>query len=249
MKTITTHGELLATYITFCNYKSIIEVGVQHGHTTRELCKAAKITGGYVYGYDYFEPIGIYDDNLVSPRNKVKDTLNWAGYGEDVCKLIKVNTQTDEFVKELKKHFDPVDCEHNEWDKTIDFAFIDACHSYKGVKNDFRKVYPFLSPTGTIAFHDSYSHPGVRKFVLELYNELNDGTFDVINLPFGEDNDDPDRKYGITFLVKRGFMTIPNKGLYLNKEGRLGSGVRHDDTTIEEVYNAEQEWYKTQIKQ
>jgi predicted O-methyltransferase YrrM len=193
MSQITTHGQLLATYIEFCNYKSIIEVGVQHGNTTRELCKAAENNGGYVYGYDYFEPIGKYGDDLVSSRSKVKDTLLEAGYSEDICELIKVDTQTDEFTTLLKKHFD---C-------NLDFAFIDACHSYKGVKNDFLKVYPFLSPTGTIAFHDSYSHPGVRKFVLELYNELNDGTFDVINLPFGDEPTDPDRKYGLTFLVKR----------------------------------------------
>ena len=29
---------LLASYIDFCNYKTIVEIGVQHGHTTQALC-------------------------------------------------------------------------------------------------------------------------------------------------------------------------------------------------------------------
>lgn len=38
--------------------------------------------------------------------------------------------------------------------RAIDFLFIDADHSYKGVKKDYELYLPLMSPEGLIAFHD-----------------------------------------------------------------------------------------------
>lgn len=55
-------------------------------------------------------------------------------------------------------------------DRLIDFLFIDADHSFKGVSQDWISWSPFVKKGGIIAFHDYYVQPGaditaVRKFV------------------------------------------------------------------------------------
>ena len=59
------HGELISAYAKFCHAQVIVEIGVQRGNTTSYLCEAAALTGGKVYGYDFFpegeETIGAYD--------------------------------------------------------------------------------------------------------------------------------------------------------------------------------------------
>lgn len=60
------------------------------------------------------------------------------------------------------------------WPKNlgIDFLFIDADHSYKGVSTDWNDWGPFVRKGGIIAFHDYYvkkqaGNRGVREFVDE----------------------------------------------------------------------------------
>lgn len=56
------------------------------------------------------------------------------------------------------------------WAKDIRFLFIDADHSYEGVKKDFDLFAPFLVKGGILALHDidEIGHPGVVKFFNEL---------------------------------------------------------------------------------
>ncbi len=51
-----------------------------------------------------------------------------------------------------------------------DFIFIDADHSYEGVKKDFYNYLPMLSKDGIIGFHDIEcpDWPGINKFWNEL---------------------------------------------------------------------------------
>ena len=86
--------------------------------------------------------------------------------------------------------------------KSIDFAFIDACHSYVGIKNDFDIIYPLLNQDqGIIIFDDTLMIDGCREFMLHLRTRYFDGTFDIIDFPFGCDK----RKTGLSLLVKRGY--------------------------------------------
>lgn len=51
------------------------------------------------------------------------------------------------------------------WNKPIDFLFIDGSHLYEDVKNDFEMFYPWVKEGGVVAIHDvSSGHPGVLKF-------------------------------------------------------------------------------------
>ena len=105
--------------------------------------------------------------------------------------LFEKNTYDDDF-KDFLKKITP----------SIDFAFIDACHSYKGVTNDFQSVYPLLSKTGIIVLHDTLKIDGCREFVLDLRTKYYDGTYDIQDL-FGGNND-----MGLSILTKKQFPVI-----------------------------------------
>jgi len=57
--------------------------------------------------------------------------------------------------------------------KQIDFLFIDADHSYEGVKKDFQLYSPFVRKFGIIAFHDILDDCGVDKFWSEIRSDYN----------------------------------------------------------------------------
>jgi predicted O-methyltransferase YrrM len=50
----------------------------------------------------------------------------------------------------------------------IDFAFIDADHSYEATRSDAEFIAPLLAQHGTIAFHDATTFAGVGQAVAEL---------------------------------------------------------------------------------
>ena len=85
--------------------------------------------------------------------------------------------------------------------KKIDLAFVDGCHSYVGIKNDFEVVYPRMSNIGTVVFHDTLMIDGCREFVYDLRNKFYDGSYDVIDFPFGHGV----ARCGVSILTKRSF--------------------------------------------
>jgi predicted O-methyltransferase YrrM len=60
--------------------------------------------------------------------------------------------------------FDP-----SPYAQAMDYIFIDADHSYAGVKNDTEKALAMLKPGGTIVWHDyAAKSPGVYTYIQEL---------------------------------------------------------------------------------
>ena len=225
-------GWFILAFCKFCQCKTMVELGVKYGDTTQKLCEAAKSTNGKVFAYDIFEAIGEYPDSPQCKLEAIESKLTSAGYDKSLFKITKINTTSDEFVKVLKEDTGGI----------IDFAFIDADHSYSGVRNDFMKIYPFLADDGSIMFHDTFNHTGSRRFILDLYQDLNDGTFDVISLPFGYHY----HRCGLTILTKRSYP--------LNQDYQSRAGVpiyAHTSDvpfiSTEEVFKAEREWYYKQI--
>lgn len=57
-------------------------------------------------------------------------------------------------------------------DKSIDYIFLDADHTYEGVKKDLEAWYPKLKTGGIFSGHDYYPHPpddGVFRAVNEFF--------------------------------------------------------------------------------
>jgi hypothetical protein len=230
MVTVEEHSPFLEALIYLNQCKVVVEVGVAEAKTTDFLCRGAARVNGFVYGYDIWDVCGLRGQfQPWSSKEKCEAYLQSKGHNN--FELTKINSRTPEFAELIKtKH--PV----------IDLAFIDGCHSYDGIKNDFLAIYPQLSQTGIIVFHDTMSIDGCREFMIELRTKLWDGTFDLVTFPYGSmvynDGNVVDRRTGVSILVKRGFATIPQP---------CDEICNLDDHT-QDIYVAEEEWYANELK-
>jgi hypothetical protein len=223
-------GPLLESLIYLNQSKVIVEVGVAEAKSTHFLCEGAKAVGGFVYGYDLWDTHGLNNQfEHWSSKEKCETYLRSKGHVN--FELTKINSKTPEF-HELIKSKHPV----------IDLAFIDGCHSYEGILNDFNAIYPQLSETGVIVFHDTMSIDGCRELMIDLRTKFFDGTFDLITFPYGSmvygDGNKVDRRTGISVLAKRGFATIP----------QACDEICNIDDHTQDIYVKEEEWYESELK-
>jgi len=79
----------------------------------------------------------------------------------------------------------------------LDFLFIDADHTYKGVKQDYEMYSPLVKPGGLVGFHDIKSRPNDEKTmdVERLWNEVKAG-HEFKEIKYGDD-----LEYGIGVLT------------------------------------------------
>jgi hypothetical protein len=216
-------GEMFKSLIRFNEAKVIVEVGVAQATTTRYFCEAAKETNGFVYGYDLWDTHGLYNQfQTLFTKDKCEGYLNDFGFTN--YELTQIDSKSQLFK-------DTIDTKHN---KNIDFAFIDACHSYEGIKNDFDVIYPNLSSFGIVAFHDTLRIDGCREFIIDLRSKLFDGTYDIVDFPFGYG----ERRVGITLVVKRSFPL-----LNLPVDEICGS-----PSSPEGIYKKEKDWYAQELE-
>ncbi len=219
------HRPFLQSLITLNRPKIIVEIGVAEAKTTDYLCRGASQVGGTVYGYDLWDTHGVSNQfQHWSSKEKCEEYLRNKGHTN--FELTKVNSKTPEF-KGLIKSKHPV----------IDLAFIDGCHSYDGIANDFHCIYPQLSGTGIVVFHDTLRIDGCREFMIDLRTKFWDGTFDVVDFPFGYCGG-RDRRTGVSMLVKRSFAT---QNLDIDEQCNL-------ENRFESIYQKEKDWYRHELK-
>jgi hypothetical protein len=230
MEYVEEQGPLLESLVYLNQAKVVVEIGVAEAKSTDWLCRGAKLRGGFVYGYDLWDTHGLNNQfEHWSSKEKCEAYLQSKGHSN--FELTKINSRTPEFAELIKtKH--PV----------IDLAFIDGCHSYDGIKNDFDVIYPLLSESGVIVFHDTMSIDGCREFMIDLRTKYNDGTFDLVTFPYGSmfyaDGNVVDRRTGISVLVKRAFAVLDQPiDEICNLEDRS-----------QEIYVKEEEWYEAELK-
>jgi len=215
------YAKFIASLIELTQSKNVVEIGVQEGKSTEIFCEATRKIGGKLFGYDMWCNHEFY--NAICDIQDVKNKLYSTGFTDDNFQLTKINSYSDEFSDVLREQIPEL----------IDLAFIDGDHSYAGIKNDFLKIYPLLKHEGIIVFHDTFNFAGCRKFVYDLYETYSDGTFDIINLPYGMGS----VRAGLTVLVKRSFG-FSNCGMNATFE---------KDITESSIYELENEWHKKQL--
>lgn len=123
-----------------------VEVGVQHGRST--YVAACMLPDGVkMTSVDIFDPPG-------TPGYMSRKEF-WDEYG------------LSERVNYINK---PSNEAAAEWDGTpIDMMFIDADHSYEGVKLDVDSWAPYVKSGGYLYFHDAdETSPGVEQLVREM---------------------------------------------------------------------------------
>lgn len=212
------HGKVIEQLISFNKFKTCVEVGVAYGTTTAYICAGAANNNGKVYGFDLWEQHGLRSQfPQISDKDDVDKYLKSKGFNN--FELTKINSKTQEF-KDIISKLAP-----------IDFAFIDGCHSYEGISNDFWCIYPNLSKYSMVVFHDTFRIDGCREFVIDLRTKYNDGTFDIIDMPFGLD-----RRDGVSVVVKRSYP--------------LTDGIREICGSVSEpdtIYEKERAWYTGEL--
>lgn len=217
------HGTLFQGLIVLNKCQTILEVGVATAETTKLLCQAGKVVGGKVYGYDCWAQHGLANQFSANcTLEKCEEKLKNAGF--DNFELTKMDLSGPEFANLVKtKH------------PQVDFAFIDACHSYYGVSNDFWAVYPSLKPGGIVAFHDTLACDGCREFVIDLRTKFYDGTYDIVEFPYANGN----HRTGVSILVKRSFAILQNQLPILD--------VCNLTNTNQEIYAKERNFYNNEV--
>jgi len=112
------------------------------------------------------ELIGV--DTWINPANQKDYDRCWK-YVETMtkdnprCKIMKMTTHVAS--KQIENG-------------SLDFIFIDADHSYRGVKQDIQDWLPKIRKGGTISGHD-IGTPSVKKAVVELLGEYKEGINEV----------------------------------------------------------------------
>ena len=221
-KTSDQHGLFFESLILLNDCKNILEIGTAYATTTKYLCRGANLTGGTVYAYDLWENHGLTNQfQQLSSKDQCDSYLR--SHGIENFVLTKIDSKSKEF-REL------VDKNH----PTIDFAFIDGCHSYDGIKNDFEVVYSKLSQTGIIVFNDTLRIDGCREFMIDLRTKYFDGTYDIVDLPFGAH----ERRCGVSLLVKRSYPVI----------NLLCDEICNLEDRTEQIYSKEKDWYQSEIE-
>lgn len=184
--------EALAVFI---EAKTIVEVGVQVGNMAVHLCRAAEKNTGNYYGFDLWGTHGLKSQfEAQGSLESVSGKLKAAGLSSYTLLQVDTLNKREHFIESLKSL-----CPNG-----IDFAFIDACHSYHGIANDFFAVYPMLNLGGVVVFHDTLRIDGCREFVLDLRTKYNNGFFDITDYPYGMG----ERRCGISVLTKRSFAQL-----------------------------------------
>ena len=230
MEYVEEQGPLLESLVYLNQAQVIVEVGVAEAKSTDWLCRGAKLRGGKVYGYDLWDTHGLNNQfEHWSSKEKCETYLQSKGHTN--FELTKINSRTPEFAELIKsKH------------PSIDLAYIDGCHSYDGIKNDFDVIYPLLSECGVIVFHDTLKIDGCREFMIDLRTKFFDGTYDLITFPWGSmfysDGNVVNRRTGISILTKRSFATLD---LPIDEQCNL-------DEHFNDIYVKEEEWYEAELK-
>lgn len=146
----------LLTLIDYFKPKTFLEVGTAHGATVANICalSEAKI---YTINALPEQLDGIYTTFALT-RNEIGCVYREHGFSDRVTQIY-LNT----WKMDLSPYLD---------EKTIDFAIIDGCHDTEFVINDFHCVFPYLSPSAVVVFHDvGRSKPE------PMYSHLDDGYF------------------------------------------------------------------------
>lgn len=113
----------------------IVELGILNGDTTSIFLENSNVP---VYGIDPIIPDSM-NEKLIGDLNKILDLKKFSNFT---------------FIQDYS--FNVI----KDWDKKIDYLFIDASHLYSDVERDFDDWFPFLEVDGYISFHDSAANRG-----------------------------------------------------------------------------------------
>lgn len=117
-----------------------------------------------------------YDDRTDCFRTAYGGTGYWAKPASEVFSTLALHEWIDVFVERTDSFFTRTSVQYS-------YVYIDANHSYEGVKYDFEKAFEHLAPAGIVTFHDALVDAncadkvpdpgafGIKKFLQERFPE------------------------------------------------------------------------------
>lgn len=149
--------------------RELMELVVAHDPNT--IMEIGTDRGGTLYLWSQL-PVDV--DQVIS-LDLDYNTLDWSGkYWQNRQVFYeRFSDDTEITCLELNSHQQSsVDTVEDIANNSIDFLFIDADHSYDGVKQDFELYQPIMSNDGLVALHDiNNNRCGVPKFWDEIVDE------------------------------------------------------------------------------
>lgn len=158
--------------------KSYLELGIGNGGSFAMACFMMQETLQFAQAVDNlaYRNLGIgQNDEEIMRFVKYVDKLNSIelshGRTAHGCMAHFYNGSTDKYFAELFP------------DKMFDVIFIDADHSYEGVRKDFVNAQQHLKEGGLIIFHDiaSQACPGIMKIWKEIYSQIPERCIEFIH--------------------------------------------------------------------
>jgi len=136
--------------------KNVLEIGTACGGTLFLFCRVAS-SDATIISIDLPELSGGF------PMYKIPLYKSFVKKGQRLY-MIRADSHYPKTLEAVKKVLG---------NRKLDFLFIDADHTYEGVKKDFEMYAPLVREGGIIAFHDIMLGPyesggGVRKFWSEI---------------------------------------------------------------------------------
>ena len=137
------------------HFETFVEVGVWKGHSISYLARKLQGRKCQLYAVDLFEDSKMFPDlsEEVEVIHQVYD-LNLRASG------------VRDMIIDIKEHSNIAPQRFE--DRSIDFVFIDADHTYEAVKSDIIAWLPKIRPGGIISGHD-YESIDVRRAVHEVF--------------------------------------------------------------------------------
>ncbi len=178
-----------------CQPKVIVETGVWRGRTTRFMAEFLTLNhmDGHIYGFDLPEVL-----------NELKSGDSWFGIAENVT--LMQGTLPNSLVSWLESH-----------DQLIDFALVDAYHSYYAVRKELSVIAPRLSQHGYIFCHDYGRLQSKYEGVMCAVNDVA-RLFSLSVLPlWSKDDSDSEHFCQAAILHREVRCTTPRKIFHLRK--------------------------------
>ena len=151
------------------NPAHIVEVGAWKGRSTAYLCVEIKNSNKDIK----LDVVDIWTGETNDPK-AYSDDKEFIENNRDIFPLFKKNLEP---TWDMLTAYQMPSVEASEMyaDKSLDFVYIDANHSYEFVKEDLRVWLPKVKDKGIIAGHDynPVSWPGVIKAVNETFVKQN----------------------------------------------------------------------------
>jgi len=175
-------GEHFLNEIASKKPKNLLEIGVFHGVTARNVCELLHSIHGNDFKYVGLDLFGESTENAneVIPNTKFNNPLKRI-YFEYILRQDPYSIDAVTYLlKKFEKNIHLIKGNSNQLLKKmdmsqIDYVFLDGGHAYETVKNDLHYSKPALDNNGTILC-DDYNlsqAPGVKQAIDEFVNDNN----------------------------------------------------------------------------